>query len=635
MSRIRLLSITIILMLLSSNFAIAGEVLTSWDPKRAELPICAQPITDVACYQSTYLLPPKDDSSAGCTYGTSTFSPADIPAIGFIKSQSDLINLSNKRGYCDVYFRYTSSESLGFSTSGVSYIFIQSEKDQDKNDQHLCKSIKDESCSAMKWPGYQMKVNMNFWSCESKSDLGCVGSLEVISGSGVVTAANFVRYLPDTPKVLGESWQITDPNGMKSTLSFPTGGGFPVYSYFDSSTATTKYFMVQGLVERSYQNIQGEWKNPSATFSLGIYPVELIKGNGGAKPRAIEAKQDLGNGQTRTIVTTQTLSPGIPGCNNPLAKDENICANRIPFDDVRIRIALQIPDDATLFLQGRVNKPIAFTEKMDGGYRVTLEAGPGQDLAVAGNLNKSKFGPDILNALRSSGGPAMKGEDLLSRAPTDLPSSLLYNTQVFSAFLPYVGNRTSLVGYNWNLESSRTINRFLGSCVNSAKGQILGLVSTNATIYSPDPPQFDQSTQTISYEVAAPHFNSDGTTLATGHYFLNMNAKFMQCLLGVNKVPDVASLGITYSDGSESSVYTVSVRQDSDWLRMAADNFHFSTPKLQIKFEQPTNAPTIVPPSPKSATVSPNKITISCVKGKTIKKVVAVNPVCPKGYKKK
>jgi hypothetical protein len=119
MSRIRLLSITIILMLLSSNFAIAGEVLTSWDPKRAELPICAQPITDVACYQSTHLLTPKDDSSAGCTYGTSTFSPADIPAVGFIKSQSDLINLSNKRGYCDVYFRYTSSESLGFSTSGV------------------------------------------------------------------------------------------------------------------------------------------------------------------------------------------------------------------------------------------------------------------------------------------------------------------------------------------------------------------------------------------------------------------------------------------------------------------------------------------------------------------------------------
>ena len=29
------------------------------------------------------------------------------------------------------------------------------------------------------------------------------------------------------------------------------------------------------------------------------------------------------------------------------------------------------------------------------------------------------------------------------------------------------------------------------------------------------------------------------------------------------------------------------------------------------------------------------KVTITCVKGKTIKKVTAANPKCPKGYKKK
>jgi hypothetical protein len=37
--------------------------------------------------------------------------------------------------------------------------------------------------------------------------------------------------------------------------------------------------------------------------------------------------------------------------------------------------------------------------------------------------------------------------------------------------------------------------------------------------------------------------------------------------------------------------------------------------------------------------VAPNvvvkKTTITCVKGKTTKKVTAVNPKCPKGYKKK
>ena len=36
-----------------------------------------------------------------------------------------------------------------------------------------------------------------------------------------------------------------------------------------------------------------------------------------------------------------------------------------------------------------------------------------------------------------------------------------------------------------------------------------------------------------------------------------------------------------------------------------------------------------------SVTVPAKKSTITCVKGKTSKKVTAVKPVCPKGYKKK
>jgi hypothetical protein len=37
----------------------------------------------------------------------------------------------------------------------------------------------------------------------------------------------------------------------------------------------------------------------------------------------------------------------------------------------------------------------------------------------------------------------------------------------------------------------------------------------------------------------------------------------------------------------------------------------------------------------KQAEAANQKITITCIKGKTIKKVTAVKPKCPKGYKKK
>jgi hypothetical protein len=42
-----------------------------------------------------------------------------------------------------------------------------------------------------------------------------------------------------------------------------------------------------------------------------------------------------------------------------------------------------------------------------------------------------------------------------------------------------------------------------------------------------------------------------------------------------------------------------------------------------------------VPSSSAVSKTSPKTITLTCVKGKSIKKVTAVKPKCPKGYTKK
>jgi hypothetical protein len=48
----------------------------------------------------------------------------------------------------------------------------------------------------------------------------------------------------------------------------------------------------------------------------------------------------------------------------------------------------------------------------------------------------------------------------------------------------------------------------------------------------------------------------------------------------------------------------------------------------------PSQTPVVIAPLPTKPAAA-KKITITCVKGKTIKKVTAVNPKCPAGYKKK
>jgi hypothetical protein len=55
--------------------------------------------------------------------------------------------------------------------------------------------------------------------------------------------------------------------------------------------------------------------------------------------------------------------------------------------------------------------------------------------------------------------------------------------------------------------------------------------------------------------------------------------------------------------------------------------------KARVKLTQEAAAPAATPTP--AAPVIAKKISITCIKGKTSKKVTAVNPMCPKGYKKK
>jgi hypothetical protein len=78
------------------------------------------------------------------------------------------------------------------------------------------------------------------------------------------------------------------------------------------------------------------------------------------------------------------------------------------------------------------------------------------------------------------------------------------------------------------------------------------------------------------------------------------------------------------------------LREDAarQWLFLTARNFTFSSPTIKVKLTQDAPAPQATT----QATTKPAPIakkSITCVKGKTTKKVTATNPACPKGYKKK
>jgi hypothetical protein len=108
-----------------------------------------------------------------------------------------------------------------------------------------------------------------------------------------------------------------------------------------------------------------------------------------------------------------------------------------------------------------------------------------------------------------------------------------------------------------------------------------------------------------------------------------------------------AIISASYPELGISEVITTSSRVEDGMYYLSANGFHYSAPTIKVKVTQAANAEPITPlmastsptPSAKPASIPVvqkiKKSTITCIKGKMTKKVTAVSPKCPAGYKKK
>lgn len=176
------------------------------------------------------------------------------------------------------------------------------------------------------------------------------------------------------------------------------------------------------------------------------------------------------------------------------------------------------------------------------------------------------------------------------------------------------------------------------------KGYTVQSHNTNAT----GDPIWNAATDSLEFSIMAPHTKADGTP-NIGFFKLWASEKFLDCKYPTNTLTKSARLSvqILYEDGTVTAISTA-VTRENGYISFSANGFHFSSPKVILKAEVPAPTPTPTPTATPSATASASptasatpttvaqkKITITCVKGKVTKKVTAVKPVCPKGYKKK
>lgn len=137
-------------------------------------------------------------------------------------------------------------------------------------------------------------------------------------------------------------------------------------------------------------------------------------------------------------------------------------------------------------------------------------------------------------------------------------------------------------------------------------------------------PVWSEADKAFTWRAAAPHFAPDGVTVNKGFYKAVVPTADAALLWGLTNPNDAATaleISLTTEEGGTAAfLKNISVKNGK--IIIDVSGFEYSRPKLKIGIKK----------GYKPAAKILNKTTITCIKGKAVKKITAVKPACPAGY---
>ncbi len=497
-----------------------------------------------------------------------------VPSIGFSSSDDSLIE--------------TKSYVTGFSyaegaTSGIYTRTVQ------------CTSVDDVACASSD----SIFAQLILPPCSATATEMCIESLEVSDAKGVLKKAVF-------------GYELQGPKYPASKIrNSPAGSSAGVWRAQESpnSSGADEYAVVVSTTFQNYQNKTcTQFVTTPCAFTRGfrarIYPINQASN---AEPN-----------------------------QNCLWVEGQKCAKKVDFaPGSRAALSVRIDNSLTGFLFGRIkNVNLDLTPLSPTANLLRVEADPIDVPKIYAYVAKSELPkyPKIVEYWKTRR-QQFAATDLTSNDTIDTGPAPEWAMGDFQAFEELVKSGP-LVTSIWRVGTQAGSGT--GSKCFDDKSKLQGLVTTNAPTYLPNPPVFENDE--LAYKVAGAHHLADGVTLFKGSYDLVLRSEFARCLYGFTSAPIRAKVSVVSTDGSTQDIATESLREDAarQWLYLSAKNFTFSSPTIKVKLTQDAPAPQATPEVTKKTSPAPiAKKTITCIKGKTTKKVTATNPACPRGYTKK
>ena len=294
-------------------------------------------------------------------------------------------------------------------------------------------------------------------------------------------------------------------------------------------------------------------------------------------------------------------------------------------DDLEIKVRLKlgpIAKDLWGWFDGRVINPNVTLDVDSADGIVEIAGAPSKTpMGLTPKKKISELSPEILSIFACPAGlpPSMcPPKSGLKWFSTDGNAEVTRFAQFEKGF-----GSASTVGIKseWWIKTTRWPDVATVRDCPSEQNGFTGIVTTNATMYGTSAPTWDPADKTFSFQVASPHLALNGSP-NTGYYSLVLPKSLAECRWGKSISQSKVIVSIINADGN-ANVGTSSYLVKGNLLTFNVAGFTYSSPTIKIGL---------------AATATPSvtkKITVSCIKGKTIKKVTAIKPTCPAGYKKK
>jgi hypothetical protein len=463
-----------------------------------------------------------------------------------------------------------------------------------------------------------------------------------------------------------ESFYATDPSGNRidaispipypadapldfkgdDAMNLPTGGAPTIWNIPGATHGGSgDTYMVQAFTSSHLQ------KNESSTVSnekfsmnsmtVNVSPVTLINGR-----------------YVRQIAQDSTTSA--PGTNGGVRHDSadewrfcamidnGTCAKRQSFPQgFTFGVKVRLQQKLSGWLHGRIYNPnVSISMNAKQEQIIEVSASPVMVPVVGEWFRWENLTADIQKYIldgKVQGGQGWHETKSLATGNFQeiISTSGQNNMDTLALWIPQIQDKASATQSTWTfytLPQWELTNS--NACIKDAD-DLVGFVTTNAAAYSAGPPSFNAELKSLDYKVMAPHYTAKGEVFK-GTYDLKIRGSIARCIYGFNESPIQASISILADDGT-MQVATQTVSEKAGWLSLSANGFTYSSPTISAKLTQKDPEPVVVAPSATPtptpspvATVKPvvKKMTITCKKGKTTKKVTALKPACPTGFKK-